>query len=114
MYLYVSRTDVSYSSFQSWSPFKQDGNLPLETDPKQAWALANLSHLPIELNHAEKEMILRVPGIGPTGTFRIIEARRTRSLTSLHQLDAMGINTRRAAPFILLAGKRPEFQLSMI
>jgi predicted DNA-binding helix-hairpin-helix protein len=95
-------------------PFNQDGNLSLDTDPKTAWAQQHLSHQPVELNQAEKETILRVPGIGPAGVFRILEARRTRALKSLHQLGALGINTKRAAPFILLAGKRPEFQLSML
>jgi predicted DNA-binding helix-hairpin-helix protein len=95
-------------------PFNQDGNLSLNTDPKTAWAQKHLSHQPVELNQADKETILRVPGIGPAGVFRILEARRTRTLKSLHQLDVLGINTKRAAPFILLQGKRPEFQLSLI
>jgi predicted DNA-binding helix-hairpin-helix protein len=95
-------------------PFNQDGNLSLEVDPKQAWAQIHLSNQPVEINRAEKETILRVPGIGPTGVFRILEARRARKLTSLRQLDALGINAKRAAPFILLGGKRPEFQLSMV
>jgi predicted DNA-binding helix-hairpin-helix protein len=95
-------------------PFNQDGNLSLETDPKKAWAQQHLSDHPVELNRADKEIILRVPGIGPTGAFNILEARRTHALKSLHQLNALGINTKRAAPFILLQGKRPEFQLNLI
>lgn len=95
-------------------PFNQDGNLSLDTDPKTAWAQQHLSQQPIELNRADKEDILRVPGIGPTGVYRILNARRGRALKSLHQLDTLGINTKRAAPFILLQGKRPEFQLNLI
>jgi predicted DNA-binding helix-hairpin-helix protein len=95
-------------------PFNADGNLPLETDPKRAWAREHLSQAPVELNQAEKETILRIPGIGPIGVTRILDARRTRQLQSLRQLDALGVNAQRAAPFILLGGKRPEFQLSMI
>ena len=95
-------------------PFATDGNLPLQTDPKLAWAQSHLSQQPVELNQADKENLLRVPGIGPTGVNRILLARRTRTLSGLHQLKAMGINTKRAAPFILLNGKRPEFQMGLI
>ena len=95
-------------------PFADDGNLPLGTDPKLAWAEAHLSQQPVELNHAGKETLLRIPGIGPTGVKRISEARRIRSLTSLHQLKTLGINAKRAAPFILLNGKRPEYQMGLI
>lgn len=95
-------------------PFGQDGNLPLHTDPKQAWAQQHLSHLPVEVNRADRLTLLRVPGIGHTGADRIIEARRERALTSLAQLQVLGIIAKRAAPFILLNGKQPEFQLGLM
>ena len=95
-------------------PFNQDGNLSLETDPKLAWAQQHLNHQPVELNRAEKETLLRIPGIGPVGVIRIIEARNTRALKSLQQLNAMGINAKRAAPFILLNGKQPAHQLTLL
>ncbi len=93
-------------------PFDQDGKLPLDTDPKTAWADVHLRQQPVELNRADWESILRVPGIGKVGVTRIMQARRVRALTSLHQLKALGINAKRAAPFVLLNGKRPEYQLS--
>ena len=46
-------------------PFEGDGHLPLDTDPKLAWAQTNLSETPIELNRASRSQLLRVPGIGP-------------------------------------------------
>jgi len=95
-------------------PFDQTGNLPLHTDPKLAWAQATLSQQPIELNQAEKQDLLRVPGIGPIGAEKIISARRLRALTGLQQLKTLNIDAKRAAPFILLNGKRPEFQLGLI
>ena len=45
-------------------PFRRDGNLPTDVDPKQAWADENLIHQPIELMVAERQQLLRVPGIG--------------------------------------------------
>jgi len=95
-------------------PFAENGNLPLQTDPKLAWAQTHLSQQPVELNRADQENLLRVPGIGRIGVNRIVQARRTRALSGLHQLKALGINAKRAAPFILLNGKRPEFQMELI
>jgi len=45
-------------------PFEESGNLPGHVDPKLAWALANLSDKPIELNQASRQELLRIPGIG--------------------------------------------------
>ncbi|MEJ2758802.1 MAG: hypothetical protein P8046_10015, partial [Anaerolineales bacterium] len=95
-------------------PFDQGGNLPLDTDPKTAWADVHLRQQPVELNRADRESLLRVPGLGKVGVNRILQARRVRTLTSLHQLQALGINAKRAAPFVLLNGKRPEYQLALV
>ena len=95
-------------------PFDQSGNLPLHTDPKMIWAQGHLAETPLELNRADQEHLLRVPGIGKVGAERILQARRTRTLTDLHQLKALAINIKRAAPFILLNGRRPEFQMNLI
>lgn len=91
-------------------PFNEAGNLHLETDPKSVWAEANLKHNPVELNQANRELLLRVPGLGTTGVEKIIKARRFRKLSSLNQLKKLGIVTKRMTPFILLNGKRPEYQ----
>jgi predicted DNA-binding helix-hairpin-helix protein len=93
-------------------PFNADGNLPLEIDPKLLWARQNLSEAPVELNVAGREMLLRVPGIGPTGAERILAARRQGRLRDLSDLRRMRIVADRAAPFILLDGHRPARQLS--
>jgi predicted DNA-binding helix-hairpin-helix protein len=95
-------------------PFDQSGNLPLHTDPKLAWAQSHLAGQPVEVNTADQAALLRVPGIGQTGAERITAARKVRAISGLQQLKAMGIDAKRAAPFVLLNGKRPEFQLGMI
>jgi predicted DNA-binding helix-hairpin-helix protein len=95
-------------------PFESSGNLPRNTDPKSAWAKIHLSHSPIEINHATKDLLLRVPGIGPKGVNRIIAARRIGKILSLSALTKLGIFARRAAPYILIDGKRPAFQPNLI
>jgi predicted DNA-binding helix-hairpin-helix protein len=95
-------------------PFNQDGNLPLEIDPKFAWAEKHLSDNPIELNRAEKETLLRIPGIGHKNADTIIEARKQHKITRSHQLRKMGIATKLLAPFILLDGKKISHQLKLM
>ena len=91
-------------------PFVQDGNLPLATDPKLAWAEQNLSGRPLEINRAERRELLRIPGIGPKGADAILRARRTGKLRDLASLKKLGVVTTRVAPFILLDGRRADRQ----
>ena len=89
-------------------PFGPDGNLSLEQDPKTAWALAHPERFPIEVNRAPQGELLRIPGIGPVSAKRILSVRRTGAIRELTDLRKLGAIARRAAPFILLGGKRPE------
>jgi predicted DNA-binding helix-hairpin-helix protein len=95
-------------------PFQSAENLPLEIDPKQAWARQNLSEAPLEINRADRHQLLRIPGIGPKGAVAILNARlHGGRLRSLEDLKALGVLANRAAPFILLDGHRPPAQLSL-
>jgi predicted DNA-binding helix-hairpin-helix protein len=94
-------------------PFLQDGNLPLPTDPKLAWAQHNLKEKPVEINKAERRDLLRLPGIGPKGADAILRARRISKLRDVASLRKLGIVVTRVAPFVLLDGKRVENQLNM-
>jgi predicted DNA-binding helix-hairpin-helix protein len=94
-------------------PFGAIGNLPLDTDPKLAWARDHLAHAPVELNRASRRDLLRVPGIGPVGANKILRERRRGHLRELTDLRKLGIATRRAAPFVLLDGRRPPRQLHL-
>jgi putative DNA modification/repair radical SAM protein len=79
-------------------------------DPKTAWALKHLDFFPVELNRADYETLLRVPGIGAKTARRVIETRRSRSL-SFDTLRRLGIVLKRARYFITLSGSfldRPE------
>ena len=94
-------------------PFVQDGNLPLDADPKLAWARQNLQGQPVELNKAERRTLLRIPGIGPKGADAILRARRVGKLRDLTSLKKLGIVTARVAPFVLLDGRRVDQQLAL-
>jgi predicted DNA-binding helix-hairpin-helix protein len=94
-------------------PFDPSGSLPLDRDPKRAWAERHLGNALLELNTADRERLLRVPGIGPKGARAILQARRSRKLRDPATLRRLGVDARRAAPFILLDGKAIPAQLSL-
>lgn len=73
-------------------------------DPKCSWALRNPSFFPVDLAAADRDAILRVPGIGVTGTDRILAARRSGSL-NLDNLRAIGVVMKRARYFISVRGR---------
>ncbi|HEY3345960.1 MAG TPA: radical SAM protein [Anaerolineaceae bacterium] len=93
-------------------PFGGSGALPLDVDPKLAWARLNLAEAPLEINRADRHELLRIPGIGPKSAETILQARAHGKLTSLEGMKALGIPVRRAVPFLLIDGRRPETQLS--
>lgn len=73
-------------------------------DPKLAWALRNLHHFPVEINRADKEQLLRIPGLGVRSVFKILRARRQKSL-NFETLKSMKISLKRAQFFITAQGK---------
>ncbi|HYE55912.1 MAG TPA: putative DNA modification/repair radical SAM protein [Chitinophagaceae bacterium] len=75
-----------------------DPLLDMEVDPKLAWALRNLHEFPIDINRADRSMILRVPGIGIQSAGKICEARKFRRLNSEH-LKKLGVAYNRARYF---------------
>ncbi|MDE2821574.1 MAG: radical SAM protein [Chloroflexota bacterium] len=95
-------------------PFLRDGNLRADVDPKQAWADEHLLHQPIEIMRAEREQLMRVPGIGRVGAESIIRSRRRGSLSELIHLKRIGIRAPdKLAKYVLLDGKQPIQQLKL-
>jgi predicted DNA-binding helix-hairpin-helix protein len=86
--------------------FGPGGNLPLNLDPKAAWALNHPEWFPVEVTSANLEQLLRVPGIGPVAARRIVNERRATTIGSLGDLRKMGVITGRAAGFLTLRGRR--------
>lgn len=74
-------------------------NLDLDIDPKLSYALRHPEHFPIDINKADYEMILRVPGIGVKSAQLIVSSRRFGRLSS-ENLRKMGVVMKRAQYFI--------------
>ena len=73
-------------------------------DPKCDWALRHLDMFPVEIMKASYELLLRVPGIGPTCAKRIVQSRRYGTL-NYEQLKKMGVVLKRAHYFITCGGR---------
>ena len=72
-------------------------------DPKCNWALQHPEAFPVEVNSAPKELLLRVPGIGPKSALRILKARRMQRL-GMDELKRIGVVLKRAQYFITCSG----------
>lgn len=79
-------------------------NLPVEYDPKCAWALKHPEIFPLEVNRAPLELLLRVPGIGARSAYKITSARRYSAL-AFEDLKKMRVVLKRAKHFITCKGK---------
>ena len=90
--------------------FEPDGRLPVQIDPKLAWAQKNLSESPIEINQAERYTLMRIPGIGPKGAEIIMKARRQVKIRDITSLRKIGVFAERAAPYLLFDGRRASYQ----
>jgi len=83
-----------------------EGMLDLEIDPKLAWALRNRERFPVDVNTADREMLLRVPGLGTRVVSAILSSRRLGALR-LDDLGRLTRGLRRARPFIVAADWTP-------
>ncbi len=83
-----------------------DGNLPLDIDPKLAWALKFRERFPVDVNRASKEALLRVPGLGVKAVNQILASRRHRTLR-LEDVARLTVSLTKVRPFICAADWRP-------
>lgn len=81
------------------SPF-----LEQDIDPKAAWALRHPGLYPVEINTADYETLIRVPGIGVTYAKKIIAARRYSNIT-VEILKQMRVSLKRCRYFITCGGR---------
>jgi putative DNA modification/repair radical SAM protein len=84
----------------------EDGMLDLEIDPKLAWALKNRARFPLDVNTADRELLLRVPGLGVRAVDRILKVRRHTRLR-MSDLARLTTGIRRLRPFLITADHRP-------
>ncbi len=83
-----------------------DGMLPLDIDPKTAWALKHRAEFPVDINKAPREIMLRVPGLGVRSVNVLVRARRHRTLR-LEDVARLTRGLDRLRPFIVAADWRP-------
>ena len=95
-------------------PFVGEGFLPLNHDPKLAWAAANL-HEPVEVNRASRADLLRVPGIGPRSADSIVTLRKRQTFSELGHLRHAGVrDIAKTARFVLLNGRTAPQQPELL
>jgi len=80
--------------------------LPLDIDPKLAWALKFRETFPVDVNRAPRDMLLRVPGLGTKAINRILASRRWRWLR-LDDVGRLTLSIAKVRPFITTADWRP-------
>ena len=97
--LYQADWLLRFYGFTHNEIFKKRENLNLSIDPKTVWALDSLDIFPVDINYAEKEVLLRIPGIGHKSVLKILKARKYTYLRS-EDLKRMGISLKRARFFI--------------
>ena len=102
--LYQADWLMRFYGFDSKEILPEGENLATEYDPKCAWALRNMGQFPVEVNRADVEQLLRVPGIGAKGAYKIVAARKFTVLT-FEDLKKMRIVLKRARHFITCNGK---------
>ena len=83
---------------------EEEPNFNVLFDPKCNWALKHLEYFPVEINRADYEMLLRVPGLGYKSATRIVKARRLGTL-DFADLKKLGVVLKRAVYFITCKGK---------
>ncbi len=82
-------------------PFAEGGDLSLETDPKEVWALRHPEFFPVAVNRASRLELLRVPGLGPTTVTRILQLRKTQRIGQLDDIGRMGARLRKAQRYLV-------------
>ncbi|WP_028966156.1 putative DNA modification/repair radical SAM protein [Sphingomonas phyllosphaerae] len=82
------------------------GMLPLDIDPKLAWALKFRDQFPVDVNRAPRELLWRVPGLGTKAVKSILAARRWRRLR-LDDVARLTVSIARIRPFIVAEDWRP-------
>jgi putative DNA modification/repair radical SAM protein len=83
-----------------------DGLLDLAIDPKLAWALAHRDQFPLDVNRADRDMLLRVPGLGIKSVDKIMLARRQRTL-ALDDIARLTKSIAKCRPFLIARDWRP-------
>jgi predicted DNA-binding helix-hairpin-helix protein len=82
-------------------------DLDLRADPKLTWALRHREAFPVDIHRAPREQLLRVPGFGRRTVSRLLKIRRHHRVDD-HDLRRLGVQMRKARPFIITASGGPD------
>ena len=104
--LYQADWLMRFYGFDRAEIIGEDEDLDLAIDPKLAWALRNRGDFPVDLNVADRERMLRTPGLGVRSVDRMIEVRRFKSLT-LEDVRRLTRGIEKLKPFIVTADWSP-------
>jgi predicted DNA-binding helix-hairpin-helix protein len=85
----------------------ESGMLPLDIDPKLAWALKFRETFPVDVNRAPRELLLRIPGLGVKAVDRILASRRWRRVR-LGDLARLTVSVAKIRPFIIAEDWHPS------
>jgi predicted DNA-binding helix-hairpin-helix protein len=91
----------------------EEGMLDLDVDPKLAWALKNRHRFPVDVNTADREMLLRVPGLGARAVEKILMARKHATLR-LDDVARLTSGLKRARAFLVAVDHTPKASLDRV
>jgi predicted DNA-binding helix-hairpin-helix protein len=104
--LYQADWLMRFYGFERAEIIGEAEDLDLAIDPKLAWALKHRGDFPVDLNTADRERLLRVPGLGVKVVDRLIATRRHRTLR-LEDVKRLARSLARLKPFIVTADWTP-------
>jgi len=81
--------------------FDPHGHLSLDADPKEVWARNHPERFPIDVNHASRLELLRVPGLGPLTVDRIVSRRASRRIRGLEDIGRLGARLAKAGSYLI-------------
>jgi len=91
----------------------ENGMLDSALDPKLAWALKHRDRFPVDVNTADRELLLRVPGLGSRGVDRVIASRGVSPLR-LDDLKRIAGSVARMKPFVIARDWNPGARLDAV
>jgi predicted DNA-binding helix-hairpin-helix protein len=89
-----------YGFSESEITFDKQGNLPLDTDPKESWAKRNPQYFPVNINKASRDELLRVPGLGQISVDHILEMRKSSKIQTIDDIGKSTIRLKKANEYL--------------
>lgn len=81
--------------------FDSNGNLSLTIDPKEVWAKRNPHAFPVSVNSAPRQLLLRVPGLGPITANRILNRRKVARIRGIEDIGKPGTRLQKAEKYMV-------------